>query len=334
MNAVLRPAAVAMLLCLALVPSPDMPRAEEAADAFDCAACHPMRIRDFKGRRANPITPVEEYPELPTGTQDVASSPAMCFSCHDGFVMDSRAVWKEGVYRGHRLGMAPPAGMSIPELGGSPEFPLNRDGNVYCGTCHSAHLNEADGAPTRVEPFMRQAASGGQICTACHTEKTAIADSGHDKGGRRSKDFESRGTCGTCHAAHGSDRPVMWARDFGHAELEVNRLCRSCHDDAPMPGEHPAAVVAWSQDLRAGMRPRTPGSMPVFDDAGRQSKVGHIACATCHDVHRERAAGRAEHLPGLHLRLPEFVEPVCADCHGEQSLFLYKFFHSAASRRR
>src|SRR5210317_2585383 len=118
-------------LCLALVllPSQDMPRAEEVADQFDCAACHPAKIRDFKGRRANPVTPVEEFPELPSGTQDVASSPAMCFSCHDGYVMDSRQMWTDG-YRGHRIGMAPPADMVISELEGSPEFPLNEDGNV------------------------------------------------------------------------------------------------------------------------------------------------------------------------------------------------------------
>ena len=29
----------------------------------------------------------------------------------------------------------------------------------------------------------------------------------------------------------------------------------------------------------------------------------------------------------------EFVEPLCADCHGPESLFKYKFFHSEASRR-
>jgi hypothetical protein len=39
-------------------------RAEEAADMFECANCHVMKIRDFKGKRATPITPVAEYPGL------------------------------------------------------------------------------------------------------------------------------------------------------------------------------------------------------------------------------------------------------------------------------
>ena len=85
-----------LLPVLLVISAPSSLNAEEAADAFDCAACHPMKIRDFKGRRANPVTPVEEFPELPTGQQDIASSPAMCFSCHDGFVMDSRDLWKDG----------------------------------------------------------------------------------------------------------------------------------------------------------------------------------------------------------------------------------------------
>ena len=65
---------------------------------------------------------------------------------------------------------------------------------------------------------------------------------------------------------------------------------------------------------------------------GHQARVGNIGCATCHNVHVETAEGRPDHLKGLHLRMPEFVEPLCADCHGPDSLFLYKFFHSQASR--
>ena len=47
---------------------------------------------------------------------------------------------------------------------------------------------------------------------------------------------------------------------------------------------------------------------------------------------RERAEGRPDDLPGLYLRLPEIVEPLCSDCHGPESLMLYKFFHSEVSR--
>ena len=322
---------VATCAGLAVVPLSDVALSEEAADMFDCKACHIMKIRDFKGRRANPVTPVEEFPEEVTGVQDVASTSGMCLSCHDGFVEDSRDLWKDG-YRGHRVGMEPSDAIRTLELGGSPVFPMNDDGKMYCGTCHTAHLNDAEGAPTKIKPFMRASNDRGQLCLACHQDEATIVDSGHDKGSRRTRDFERRGTCGTCHAPHGSDLPLMWARSQGEGDMVLDRYCRSCHDDRPHPGEHPADVVAWSQDVRQSIRNNTPAEMPVFDEGGHAARVGSIACPTCHNPHRERAEGRSEVLPGLYLRMPEFVEPLCADCHGPDALFLYKFFHSSASR--
>jgi predicted CXXCH cytochrome family protein len=304
--------------------------AEEVADQFDCKACHPMKIRDFKGRRANPIVAVEEFPEEPSGVQDIASTEGMCLSCHDGFVMDSREMWVGG-YRGHRVGMVPSANIAAPELEGAPEFPLNDDDKVYCGSCHSAHVNEAEGAFAKVKPFMRQGAEEGHICQACHADKKEMAESGHDRGSRRAKDFEKRGTCGNCHMPHGSDRPVMWARSVGEGNMVLNTFCRDCHDDGPYPGEHPVDVVAWSQDVRQAVRSNS-AAMPVYDENGRMAKMGMIGCPTCHNLHRERAEGRPEHLPGLYLRMPEIVEPLCSDCHGPESLMLYKFFHSEVSR--
>jgi len=324
--------AMLLTVCAGLVAAPtsDSLRAEEAADLFECGECHVMRIRDFKGRRANPIVAVEEYPDEPTGTQDIASTSGMCLSCHDGFVEDSRLIWKDG-HSGHPVGMQPSARVVQPELGGALEFPLNEGGNLYCGTCHSAHLNEAEGAPEKVGLFMRASSDGGQLCQACHQDKADIVDSVHDKGSRRSKDFEARGTCGYCHAPHGSNQPLMWARGQGEGNIGVNRFCRDCHDDAPHPGEHPSNIVAWSQQVRAPNRSRSPAEMPVFDEQGRAARVGQIGCPTCHNLHQERAAGRPEHLAGLFLRMPELVQPLCADCHGRETIFLYKFFHSPAS---
>jgi len=305
--------------------------AEEAADLFECETCHLMSLKDFKSRRITTLIPQEEYPVLPTGEQDIVSTPAMCFSCHDGFVEDSREQWVGG-HTGHPIGMTVPRGMDIPEIDGTPEFPMNRDNRMYCGTCHSAHISEAEGAWKDVPLFMRAASKDGQLCQACHADKAAIAGSPHDKSSRRSKDFEKRGTCVYCHAPHGSGEMLMWARAKGAADVPVNRLCRDCHDDAPHPGEHPDTVIAWSPEARAGLRPHASAAMPVYGDDGREAHAGKIGCPTCHDLHAERAEGRADYLPGRFLRAPELVEPLCADCHGEESIFLYKFFHSETTR--
>ena len=324
---------ILMALCASLIvlPISSSPLAEDASELFACEVCHPMRLRDFKSRRITTVVPGEEYPEEPTGVQNIASTSGMCLSCHDGFVQDSRDLWKDG-YRGHRLGMHPSPDVTLPELDGDPELPMNKDGRMYCGTCHSAHLSQSEGAPAEVNLFMRASSVGGQLCQACHQDKADIVGSAHDKGSRRRKDFERRGTCASCHAPHGSDRLLMWARGQGEGNISVNTLCRDCHGDAPNPAEHPADVVAWSQQVRQSIRGQSQEEMPVFNEQGHQARVGNIGCPTCHNPHRERAEGRPEHLPGLFLRTPELVEPLCADCHGPESILLYKFFHSSVSR--
>lgn len=322
---------MALCACFIVLPLSGSALAEDASELFECEVCHLMQLRDFKSRRITTVVPGEEYPEEPTGVQDIASTSGMCLSCHDGFVQDSRDLWKDG-YRGHRLGMHPSPEVSLPELDGGPEFPMNKDGRMYCGTCHSAHLSESEGAPTEVNLFMRASSDGGQLCQACHQENAEIVGTVHDKGSRRRKDFEPRGTCTNCHAPHGSDRPLMWARGQGEGNILVNTFCRDCHDDAPNPAEHPADIVAWSQQIRASFGANSPAEMPVFDEHGHTANVGNIGCPTCHNPHRERAAGRPEHLPGLFLRTPELVEPLCVDCHGPESILLYKFFHSSVSR--
>lgn len=80
--------------------------------------------------------------------------------------------------------MKPSDDIAVVELGGDPVFPMNNDDNMYCGTCHSAHLSEAEGAPKTVKPFMR-ASADSKLCLACHEDKSTIAGSGHDKGRRR-----------------------------------------------------------------------------------------------------------------------------------------------------
>ena len=96
-----------------------------------------------------------------------------------------------------------------------------------------------------------------------------------------------------------------------------------------MPGEHPPQVVAWSQDIRGTIFSNTPCEMPVFDENGHQARVGNIGCATCHNVHvRDRWQAVPSTSRDCTSGCPSSSSPLCADCHGPDSLFLYKFFHS------
>ena len=305
------------------------------ADQFDCAACHTERLREFRRRGAATLVAHDPQPQLDTGRQDAASSPDMCLSCHDGFVMDSRSLWKQG-HLGHPVGMVPSDRVRLPVAGGEPVFPMNAEGRMYCGTCHSPHHH---GSATRTPPpFMRVGLENGDLCQACHSDHKSVADSSHapPSSRRRSSepDYTERGVCTRCHVAHDAQGPVMWAREPGSGKSVADALCHSCHDGDVAYYQHPQVIEAWSQALRAGLIADEGAPMPVFDSAGSRSLTGVIGCPTCHDAHRERAAGLPGERPGRFLRRAGVRGFLCADCHGASALRRYQYFHSAVSRRR
>ena len=66
----------------------------EMSSKRDCAVCHVMWLNDF---RTDKETLIEWQPGnvLMKDTQGVVSSEDICYSCHDGYVSDSRyKVWK------------------------------------------------------------------------------------------------------------------------------------------------------------------------------------------------------------------------------------------------
>jgi len=303
--------------------------AEEVAELFKCAVCHTDSLREYRRRRAVTLVPHDPNPTLTTGQQMETSTPGMCFSCHDGFVLDSRKLWKEN-HMGHRIGMRPSAGITLPVVNNEPVFPMNDDGRMYCGTCHSAHqITDAENqAPT----FMRVDPKDGNMCQACHDGKRSIAGSDHVRStSRRRKapaDFAARGVCVRCHVAHKAKGPVLWSRQPGEGNIPVNQLCTSCHEDEVHPSEHPNEVVAWSQVLRDPFLLSPGSAMPVFDSDGLQSVNGSIGCPTCHDAHRQRIPDLPPERASKFLRLTNTIGFLCADCHDSSSLRRYLYFHT------
>jgi hypothetical protein len=72
----------------------------------ECAACHVAWITDFKRDDVTTLIPYEPKAKTESGQQDSSSTDRMCFSCHDGFVLDSRFLWKDSGH-GHPLGQKP-----------------------------------------------------------------------------------------------------------------------------------------------------------------------------------------------------------------------------------
>ena len=310
-----------------------------AADVVDvgkqykCTVCHVDRLGEIR-KPAGPVfvdrtsIGMERY-----GPQDPASTQRMCLSCHDGFVLDSRFVWS-GAHATHPVGVAPAAGMDSVMSGAKTALPLNDEGEVYCGTCHVGHVGK--GAAASAPTFVRAGRADGQICVNCHRAQAAVAGSPHARVKKNGQppDYASRGICGRCHAPHDNRGPLLWAKaPRDGVNTPANGLCRTCHGKKPDPGEHPAAVLAWSQSVREHLTGKSATALPVFDGEARPADRGAIACPTCHDVHRQRAAGLPADRDGLFLRLVDTDGFLCADCHGSRALFLYQYFHATSSRR-
>lgn len=222
-------------LCLSFVLIPETASAARTVSGKrECATCHIMWLEDFKRKDKKPLISFEPKPVVETGKQDVASTERMCFSCHDGFVLDSRFLWKEKKHT-HPVGVKPPKNMTIPTSKGKEIFPLNEDKKMYCGTCHSAHgvdWNE------KISPiFLRVKNINSSLCLACHLPKSTGPKEGNHPV------FKSLGKppaalvhagasfgdkdeviCESCHRTHGSkEKKLLVMNNQGSA------MCQTCH---------------------------------------------------------------------------------------------------------
>jgi predicted CXXCH cytochrome family protein len=305
--------------------------AEEIGGRFKCQFCHTNRLRELKKPKGPTLVDPESIWLGEHGRQEPASTRRMCLSCHDGFVADARYIWT-GEHMTHPVGVKPPESMNMTMVDGDPVFPLNEDGEVYCGTCHVAHLGE--GAAANGPPFVRVDPEKGELCSNCHSDKTSVGGTPHArvKKSKQPPDFTKRGICGKCHTPHKNSGPLMFAKKPRKGNTTVNTLCQGCHRGQPDPGEHPATVVAWSQATREALGAKPTTEMPVFDENANHADRGAIGCGTCHNPHQHRADGLPDDVPGYFLRVADTKGFLCADCHASSSLFRYKFFHSKKSR--
>ena len=214
----------------------DAKASREVSEKRECSTCHIMWLKDFDRKDVTPLTPHEPKPVVKTGKQDVSSTNEMCFSCHDGFVLDSRSIWISDKHN-HPVGIKPSEKITIPTSKGKTVFPLNDDGKVYCGTCHTAHGVDWNQSESPV--FLRVKNVESSMCLACHLEKSTGPEEGNhpifkqppnksqkliQAGSKFAKDGGV--TCQSCHNPHASDNKkilVMHNQD--------SNLCMTCHKD-------------------------------------------------------------------------------------------------------
>ncbi|MGB5993398.1 MAG: cytochrome c3 family protein [Desulfobacterales bacterium] len=269
----------------------------------DCAICHVMWLDDF---RTDKKTLIEWQPGnvLMKDTQGVVSSEAICYSCHDGYVSDSRAiVWK---YNRHKTFVKPSNNVVIPST-----LPLSNKDEIYCGTCHSVHGVGSDSNDGRslFTSFSREKNVDSSLCERCHGKETSFKRSNEhplkttqlklpdvlfELGGVRSKD-NNKVICQSCHKVHGAKGDKITIVDNTNS-----KLCVICH-------EKQKSLINTKHDMRL--------SLPDIKNIKQQRVSQSGPCGACHTPHN--AANKR--LWARQLGPGDLATQMCLSCHSEKS---------------
>jgi len=297
---------LAGVLLLLFTVQADAARTVEAKR--ECATCHIMWIDEFKRKDITPLIPYDPRPVTKTGKQDATSSERMCFSCHDGFVLDSRFMWNKKTH-GHPVGVKPPKGMKIPTSEGKTIFPLNDEGKIYCGTCHTAHGVDWSSEDSPI--FMRVKNIDSSLCLACHLDKSTGPKEGnhpifkkppHNPDGmiEAGAKFSNDGSviCQSCHRPHGGKQKAILVKNNSNAGL-----CYSCHKDK-------RGVVGSKHDM-AVMAPEVKNIHG--DDVTKEGP-----CSACHVPHGGK--GSALWARTIPVNEKDKTAGMCTTCHNKEGI--------------
>ena len=294
------------LFAILAIPSPV--EALEKSSKRDCAICHVMWLDDFRMAKE---TLIEWQPGsvLMKDTQGVVSAEANCYSCHDGYVVDSRYV--VGQHNQHQTFVKPSKKISVPAT-----LPLSNKDEIYCGTCHTAHGPGAPPAGDLPAPasFFRVRSVDSGLCEMCHRQETAFKrNNGHplkttalklpdvlDGWGAKRAPERNKVICQSCHKLHGAKGDKITLIDNRDSEL-----CTACHT-------RQKGLVGGKHDLRL--------SLPHEKNIRQQptSKTG--PCSACHTPHN--AAGKM--LWAKRLKPGSSASGKCLVCHAEEGGYQIK----------
>lgn len=277
--------------------------------AKECAICHFRWLDQFyvEGRG----TDLVEYQK-----ERVAGSEMICYSCHNGIMLDSRErFWAN---RGHDCNMIPSKKVRIP-----PEMPLGEKGEVVCATCHTVH-GISDELRFQETIYLRCSNRSSEMCILCHFTKAGGGALGNhpvnvtglpvpqkilDRYGRAGANGEV--ICETCHTVHGTvDKNLLVIPDRIDENTFTSELCEACHGSNPSRPKRGAGMGSHPVDL-------TPKDAlpPEIWEGGRKvamGKGGQIICETCHWPH--------DAAPRTSILAKKGVSSICLDCHKTQLL--------------
>ncbi|KAA0258915.1 hypothetical protein FHQ18_02925 [Deferribacter autotrophicus] len=272
--------------------------------AKECALCHFSWMEVFMFEHKD--TDIASFPK-----KRVVATERICFSCHDGTVVDSRLrVWTEDK---HKVGIIPSKEVSVPK-----EFPLE-DGKIQCKTCHTAHgTGEPEKEGYERSIFLRIDNKNSELCKACHINKVGRNNHPSSKMNMLiNNDFFSAGgvlgvdnqvICESCHTPHGPKEKKLLLGKYVDSEL-----CSYCHTDKLTPGKF----------YKKGLL-NHPVNIEFTDDKKIEklklkgayfSNNREIVCLTCHNTHK----GVNKNLLIMNNRNDE----LCLNCHEDKRYIYY-----------
>ena len=273
----------------------------EPSPRKQCTVCHAGWTQGFVG--SDRLVDVTFGPETVGG----ASDEDICYSCHDGYVQDSRAEAFSG--RGHPVGVRPPESMRVPD-----GLPRTKTGELYCGTCHTVHESPTS---ERVDfsLFLRVRNDRSELCQQCHDEAAPRGGGAHGhpfdpprdkrlpralaRAGARLAEGDGALVCETCHRTHGTNHPAAL-----RLAPDDPALCAGCHPDKSGKGR----LLAHEHGVRTER-----GGIPaeLVAKGARLGARGGLTCLTCHKAHRPPSANNL-------LVQDNRRSQLCLDCHADK----------------
>jgi predicted CXXCH cytochrome family protein len=268
----------------------------------ECLLCHVLWFDVFQTDQKT-LLEQKDSSIVIAGSKGLASSEAMCVTCHDGYVVDSRATVVAG--NPHHLLEKVQDGLKLPEI-----FRLDSNNRMYCGTCHTLHDFE-DRAEVGSTPFMRMDNQRSQMCIACHQDKTNKQGHSNHPVFKKSNNFprleavkigskfgpSQEIICQTCHNAHGRQAMV--------SPFNNSTLCLICH-------QNNKSMINAKHDLRI--------TRPDEKNIKQQLPSESGPCGACHIPHQ----GVGKRLWARRLAPGNQATQMCVSCHGEETAFKIK----------
>jgi predicted CXXCH cytochrome family protein len=263
----------------------------------ECLLCHVLWFDVFKTDQKT-LLEQKDSAIVIAGSKGLASSEAMCVTCHDGYVVDSR-VTVVAKNPHHSLKEVPDR-LDLPEI-----FRLDSNNQMYCGTCHTLHDFE-DRAEVGSTPFMRMDNQRSQMCIACHQDKTNKQGHSNHPVFKNSNKFprleavkigskfgpSQEIICQTCHNAHGQRALV--------SPFNNSTLCLICH-------QNNKSMINAKHDLRT--------TRPDLKNIKQQLPSESGPCGACHIPHQ----GVGKRLWARRLAPGNQASQMCISCHGEET---------------